>query len=199
MCQSGKVGYKGVNADYKKAHNFYLKAAIGSNAKAQSTLGFFYFKGLLGFHYNLDRSKFWYCKAALQGNEEALVNLGINASSECPKLIAEGQESGVEIYDVLEKPRQFTLTTLDGECKVPPERIWKIEGLAPYKSEKGVGTADLLIHGEIFIGKDRGYTINGNFDIIINQVQTSPIWVLGDSTVAVGDSRGKVVMTEIQE
>ena len=92
--------------------------------------------------------------------------------------------------------RNITLESSQKAAKVPAKRIWKIEKLSPYQSEKGIGTADLYINGQLFIGQDRAYTVFGKFDITINTKQSSPIWVLEDSEVQVGDSRGRVSIKE---
>src|SRR5689334_13915331 len=92
--------------------------------------------------------------------------------------------------------RQFSVRNTDGKVKVPQQRIWKIEGLRPYESEKGVGTADLYIDGQILVGSDNAYTVQGKFDICINRKQTSALWVLEDSEVQVGDSRDVVTIRE---
>src|SRR5215831_4820674 len=92
--------------------------------------------------------------------------------------------------------RQFSIKNTDGKVKVPRHRIWKIESLSPYESEKGVGTADLYINGTTFVGTAGAYTISGKFDISINKKQTSPLWILEDSEVEVGDSRGTVTIKE---
>ena len=82
---------------------------------------------------------------------------------------------------------------------VPDGRAWKIEGLSPYKSENGVGTADLYIDGQVFIGSNKAYTVSGKFDVVIANKQSSPLWILGGSKVRVGDSRGSLVAKEVAE
>lgn len=83
--------------------------------------------------------------------------------------------------------------------RVQDGRIWKVEGLSPSETERGVGTADLYIDGQIVIGKKKDYNIAGKFDILINRKQTVPIWVTEGSTVEVGDSRNVVVFKEYAE
>ena len=95
--------------------------------------------------------------------------------------------------------RTFTLRNSDPKRRVPEGRVWRVQGLAPYVSEKGVGTADLYVQGQVQLGTDRAYTVNGNFDLLINTRQDSPLWILGGSTVSVGDSRGRVVFSEQRE
>jgi hypothetical protein len=95
-----------------------------------------------------------------------------------------------------DKGKKITLTNSSGIVEVPKGRIWKIDGLSPYVSEKGVGTADIYIDGEIMVGKSRDYTIYGKFDISINKPQQFPLWVLSGAKVSIGDSRQKVVITE---
>jgi|SRR5581483_5946570 len=92
--------------------------------------------------------------------------------------------------------KQFSIKSMDGKIKVPKKRIWKVEGLGPYESEKGIGTADLYIKGQILVGPFGGYTVNGTFDISINRRQTSALWILEDSEVEVGDSREEITVKE---
>lgn len=88
---------------------------------------------------------------------------------------------------------------LDAPLTVPAGRYWRIQELKPYESEKGIGTADLYIDGQILIGSNTAYSISGKFDISINKIQTSAIWILGNSKVKVGDSRQTIVVDEFME
>ncbi|MCE5394170.1 MAG: hypothetical protein JJ693_06220 [Acidithiobacillus sp.] len=93
--------------------------------------------------------------------------------------------------------KTFLLKSLDDDNVVVPKgKIWEIRGLRPYESEKGIGTADIYIDGAIFIGHNRAYTIDGKFDICINEKQTSSIWLLEGTKIRIGDSRGKLVVIE---
>lgn len=92
--------------------------------------------------------------------------------------------------------RTFTLRSDNPERTVPNGRVWRVQGLAPYVSERGIGTADLYVKGQVQFGADRAYTVNGSFDILINRRQTTPLWILGGSKVSVGDSRGQVVFSD---
>ena len=78
---------------------------------------------------------------------------------------------------------------IEGPCVVPEGKIWKVTGLAPYESERGVGTADLYIDGQIWIGESKAYNISGKLEILINSRQDNPIWIIGGSSVHRGDSR----------
>ncbi len=95
--------------------------------------------------------------------------------------------------------RKIALEAGGPELIVPKGKIWKVAGLNPYSSERGVGTADLYIDGQIFVGKDKAYTIHGKFDICINDKQTSPLWILEESKVSVGDSRGRLTIEEYED
>ena len=82
---------------------------------------------------------------------------------------------------------------------VPEGNMWKVAGLSPYDSETGVGTADLYIEGSIWLGKGKSYNVAGTFDVLVNAKQDFPIWILGGSTVRVGDSRESVEIEEYPE
>ena len=79
---------------------------------------------------------------------------------------------------------------------VPAGRVWKIERLSPCESERGVGTSDFYIEGAAQIGENRGYNLNGKFEITLSANQPSPLWLLAGSKITMGDSRGKVVVQE---
>lgn len=68
-------GCQGVKRNYKKAAEWYLKAAEHGNAVAQNRLGVLYSKGR-GVKRNAATGVAWYRKAAEQGNMHALGNLG---------------------------------------------------------------------------------------------------------------------------
>ena len=97
------------------------------------------------------------------------------------------------------KGKTITLTNSNGTVAVPEGRTWKVYGLSPYVSEKGIGTADLYIDGQIMVGKSKDYTVYGKFDISINKPQQFPLWILSGSKVSVGDSRQKLVITEFKD
>jgi hypothetical protein len=92
--------------------------------------------------------------------------------------------------------KAVTLRSASGEVVVPKGRIWKVEGLRPYEFEKGVGAADLYIYGQVFVGPDRDFTINGQFDISLNRKQVFPVWILENSKVRIGDSRQQLSVKE---
>ena len=92
--------------------------------------------------------------------------------------------------------RNITISVDTGQMTVPDRRIWKVEGLSPYVSETGVGTADLYVDGQVQVGTDKDYTVNGHMDILINKTQTSPLLILSGSKISVGDSRQTVVVKE---
>ena len=81
----------------------------------------------------------------------------------------------------------------------PAGRVWKIECLNPCASEKGVGTSDFYIEGAVQIGENRGYNLNGKFEITLSANQPSPLWILAGSKVKIGDSRRTVVVEEYQD
>ena len=83
--------------------------------------------------------------------------------------------------------------------KVPEGMMWKVMGLVPYESEKGVGTADLYIDGSVWLGKGKSYNVSGTLEVLVNAKQDSPIWILEGSTVRVGDSRQFVEVEEYPE
>jgi hypothetical protein len=75
---------------------------------------------------------------------------------------------------------------------VPTMEVWRIQGLKPYKSDTGVGTADLYVKGGyVTIGE---YTVSGDLEISINKKQTRPIEIGPGATVVVGDSRGELTI-----
>ncbi|KAF9181560.1 hypothetical protein BGZ49_004835 [Haplosporangium sp. Z 27] len=67
-------GY-GVQQDYKKAFEWYFKAAKQGNANAENSLGYMYQRGY-GVQQDYKEAFEWYLKAAKQGNADAEVNLG---------------------------------------------------------------------------------------------------------------------------
>jgi len=95
MYEMGPVMYKGVKADMKKSGKYYMMAAKGGNAEAQFKIGFCYHKGLLGYPRNENKRNYWYCKGALQGNEEAVANIEMylsNWKSKCPDVVLNYKE-----------------------------------------------------------------------------------------------------------
>lgn len=61
----------GVNQDYKKAFEWYSKAAQQENDEAQFTVGMMYYKGE-GVPQNNELAEKWLRKAAENGNKDAL-------------------------------------------------------------------------------------------------------------------------------
>lgn len=59
------------NLDYKKAMEWYLKAANNGNAKAQYNLGAMYVNGI-GVKSDYVEARKWLEKAATQGNQQAI-------------------------------------------------------------------------------------------------------------------------------
>lgn len=99
-------------------------------------------------------------------------------------------------------PPPVRVVLLSGENaphKVPEGMMWKVMGLVPYESEKGVGTADLYIDGSVWLGKGKSYNVSGTLEVLVNAMQDSPIWILEGSTVRVGDSRQSVEAEEYPE
>jgi hypothetical protein len=99
----------------------------------------------------------------------------------------------------LDSQRSISLRSGSQEVVVPAGRLWKVEGLTPYESERGIGTADLYIDGQMFVGPDRDLNVSGKFDILINKTQKFPLWILAGSKVRVGDSRQQLVITEFRD
>lgn len=96
-------------------------------------------------------------------------------------------------------PPPVRVIQLSGENaphKVPEGMMWKVSGLSPYESETGVGTADFYIEGSIWVGERKSYNMAGTFDVLINETQDFPIWILEGSTVRVGDSRQSLEVEE---
>ncbi|EPP9703219.1 tetratricopeptide repeat protein, partial [Acinetobacter baumannii] len=60
-----------VNQDYKKAFEWYSKAAQQENDEAQFTVGMMYYKGE-GVQQNNELAEKWLRKAAENGNKDAL-------------------------------------------------------------------------------------------------------------------------------
>jgi hypothetical protein len=92
--------------------------------------------------------------------------------------------------------KAISIDVATGEVVVPAGRIWKVDGLRPYESEKGIGTADLYIDGQVFLGPDQDLTVSGQFNISLSRKQHFPLWILEDSKVRVGDSRGQLTVRE---
>lgn len=78
MYQKGRMyDYgEGVEQDYEKAAEWYLKAAGFGNAKAEEALGYLYFNGL-GVEQDYAKSFEWYSKAAEQGDKVAEYMIGV--------------------------------------------------------------------------------------------------------------------------
>jgi len=51
----------------------------------------------------------------------------------------------------------------------------------------------------MFVGADKDLSVSGKFDILINQKQRLPLWILEGSKVRVGDSRQQVVIKEFRD
>lgn len=91
---------------------------------------------------------------------------------------------------------EIVLTNQHESYVVPDGRIWKIDGLHPYKSERGIGTADVYIEGQVYIGEDKDYSLYGTFDLLISRLQKFPVWLVAGTKIGVGDSRGQIVVKE---
>ncbi|MDQ6630408.1 MAG: hypothetical protein M3Y82_01460, partial [Verrucomicrobiota bacterium] len=65
--------------------------------------------------------------------------------------------------------RRVTLQHGSDPVFVPKGKIWKLEKLSPYISEKGIGTADVYVTGQICVGGKKDYTLYGKFDVLINE------------------------------
>ena len=90
---------------------------------------------------------------------------------------------------VFSAPTPVPRIQIDGLKVVPEGKMWKVSGLTPYVLEKGPGTSDFYVDGQIWVGDAKEYNISGNFEVLINRRQDYPIWILGGSTVHRGDSR----------
>ena len=75
--QLGILYYEGdeVEQDYKKAEEYFRKAAAQGNAEAQYRLGHLYYYGE-GVEKNYEKAAEWYEKAAGQGDADAQIKLG---------------------------------------------------------------------------------------------------------------------------
>lgn len=104
--------------------------------------------------------------------------------------------SAAPTQEKLKLERSVTLRSQQEPATVPDGRIWVVEALSPYKSETGVGTADLYIDGQVWIGANRDLNIAGKFDVLINVRQQFPIAILERSKVRVGDSRQRLTVKE---
>ena len=69
------MGNKGVEQDYAKAFEWYLKSASQGNAEAQNNLGELYDKGK-GVEQDSAKAFEWYLKAAEQGDAKGQFNVG---------------------------------------------------------------------------------------------------------------------------
>lgn len=65
-----------LNVDYKKAFNWYQKAADQNDAKSQYNLAIMYLNGY-GVKKDLSKSVEYYSKSALQGDADSQLQLGI--------------------------------------------------------------------------------------------------------------------------
>lgn len=93
----------------------------------------------------------------------------------------------------------FFVSVNSGARTVPEGHVWKISGLSPYVSERGVGTADLYVDGQVQVGEDKAYAMYGDIEIVIGRPQQSPIWILAGSTLSVGDSRQRVRVEQCRD
>ncbi len=90
----------------------------------------------------------------------------------------------------LSSPRRTTLKS-GNDYVVPTDQEWVITEFSPYKSEKGIGTADLYIDGNVII--DSKYSLSGKFDFTLSSGTSEPIIIFGGSKITVGDSRGEII------
>ena len=93
----------------------------------------------------------------------------------------------------------ITLQAGQGPYNVPEGRVWKLVNIVPYKSDTGLGTADVTIDGQMLVGQDRSLTVAGKFDVLVNKKTHPSLLLLPGTKVEVGDSRQKLVVEESNE
>jgi hypothetical protein len=79
MFEKGKDynhGRRGIQKDYKQAHDWYKKAADAGSRSAMNNLGLLYWNGF-GVAKNYDQARLWFEKAAANDNFLAMYNLGV--------------------------------------------------------------------------------------------------------------------------
>ncbi len=92
----GSPYYRGVKRNETLARTHYLHAARAGDKDAQAAVGFSHSKGLLGFKYATDAATFWFCKAGLQGSEDAVANLDLllpDWQATCSPIIEQGEQA----------------------------------------------------------------------------------------------------------
>lgn len=108
---------EGIEQNFEKAAEWYLKAAKQGNVDAQFNLAVSYENGQ-GVKRNLDTAVSWYLKAAEQGDADAQFNLG--------ELYAEGREMDP---DLAEATKWYRKAAEQGDTEAQ-ERVQKLIGLS---------------------------------------------------------------------
>lgn len=92
---------------------------------------------------------------------------------------------------------ELVLTNHHETYVVPDGRIWKMESAPPWKGgDRGIGTADIYIEGQIFIGPEKDLSLSGTFDLVFSKQQQFPIWLLAGTKIGLGDSRRQLLVKE---
>lgn len=105
----------------------------------------------------------------------------------------------IKLMQAAPAPTLVTLGNGDGPVVVPEGHVWKVSGLGPATTARGVGTADLYIDGGVQLGRNRAINLHGSFEFTLGGKQATPLWILAGATVGVGDSRGTLVVEDFRQ
>ncbi|WP_346838487.1 hypothetical protein [Microbulbifer sp. SAOS-129_SWC] len=175
-----------------------LRKAIAGDSSAQSSLGFQY-GHWSSPRFSKERSNYWYCRSANQGNEEATINLdntiGENWKSECKSIIENGNRNGFNKYFVSGQNLGKVKLSLEREAsyEVPLERYWRVEW-APQSCEK-VCKSDIKVEGQIYTSDEKNTAIYGDFELNA-QKENSVIWLFPETKIQINISGANVNITE---
>lgn len=151
---------KGVIEDYKKAEDYYKKAAVKSNADALYKIGGLYHNGGKGIVQNHQTAMEWYLKAVEKGNTNAMSQIGWiyqNGQGVYPKDYKKAEEWYQKRIDYGDKYGYIDLGNLYSlpDNNFPQKALENYEKSAEAGSFKGkLGAANLYFSGKGGIAKD---------------------------------------------
>lgn len=149
--------------------------------------------------FNRNKANYWYCRAALNNNQTAIVNiensLGNDWKNECSLLVKQGNNEQFNIY--LVSGTALGAVKLSGKpdvtYTVPSERFWRLTWHQQLCER--VCQADLTVKGQIYTDDNKSTAIYGEFDLNA-QGESSVIWLFPEATVQINVDLSKVKITE---
>ena len=182
----------------KEGFSEILRKAIAGDPDSQSELGFQY-GHWSSPRINKEKSNYWYCRSAIQDNEEAAVNLengiGVNWKPECISIIKNGNNKGFNQYFLSGQNLGKVKLSSDTEVSytVPSERFWRVEW-SPQECER-VCPSDIKVHGQIYTGEEKIIAIYGEFELN-SQKENSVIWLFPETEIQINISGTNVNIIE---